>query len=57
MSKKLEQKKEELNKLGQQYQQTQQTLNQLGQEILKCQGAVDMLELLEVEKKSKDKTE
>lgn len=50
---KLQQKKEELNKLVQQYNQTQQTLNQIGQQILKVQGAIEILKELEVKDSKK----
>jgi len=47
---KLQERKEQLQRLVAQYNQAQQTFNQIGQEILKVQGAIAVLEEIEKEK-------
>ena len=47
----IKQKKEELQKLVQQYNLAQQSFQQIGQEIVKKQGAIEALEELEKDNK------
>lgn len=49
----LKQKQEELKKLNEQFNQLQRTIQEVANQILKTQGAVDVLTQLEKDRKEK----